>query len=406
MEHVNGARFVKGHKRGTHRAISPRETLARMKPYLAPMGITRVANVTGLDNIGIPVVMACRPNSRSLAVSQGKGLDLYAAKASAVMESVEGYHAENIELPLKLASYRDLSAHHNVVDTGLLPRFWWNSSFHPHLPLLWVEGEDWLQHEKVWVPFQLVHTQYTAALHFDLHAFAVTSTGLASGNHLLEAASHAICEVVERDACHRFSLLPEEEKAVRQVDLDTVDHADCRDALERFERAGVAVAVWDTTSRIELPAFECLIADRDDDPLRPQCPAGGFGCHPVRHIALLRALTEAAQSRLTSISGARDDMPRTEYSTVRAAENLRIMRSRACAKGCRSFLAAPSHEHETFDEDVDFELALLRSADFQRVILIDLALPDFDVSVVRAIIPGMEIHKPPGAGDRMDEVVP
>lgn len=86
--------MIKGHKSGTHRTISPSETLARMKPYLAPMGITRVANVTGLDTIGIPVFMACRPNSRSLAVSQGKGLDLDAARASAVMESVEGYRAE------------------------------------------------------------------------------------------------------------------------------------------------------------------------------------------------------------------------------------------------------------------------------------------------------------------------
>ena len=35
----------------------------------------------------------------SLAVSQGKGLTLEAAKASGVMEAVELYHAERIELP-------------------------------------------------------------------------------------------------------------------------------------------------------------------------------------------------------------------------------------------------------------------------------------------------------------------
>ena len=203
MQYVNPAHLGKGHKRGTHRVISPRETLARMQPYLPPMGITRVANVTGPDTIGIPVVMAYRPNSRSLAVSQGKGLDLAAARASAVMESVEGYHAENVELPLKLASYRDLCTRHTVVDTDLLPRCWWHRSFHPDLPLLWVEGEDWLQHEKVWIPFQLVHTRYTAAMRFDLNSFAATSTGLASGNHLLEAASHAICEVVERSPALR-----------------------------------------------------------------------------------------------------------------------------------------------------------------------------------------------------------
>jgi ribosomal protein S12 methylthiotransferase accessory factor len=287
-----------------------------------------------------------------------------------------------------------------VVDTGLLPRTWWNSFFHAHLPILWAEGEDWVQHEKVWVPFQLVHTNYTAALHFDLLSFAATSTGLASGNHLLEATSHAICEVVERDASHRFSLLREEERELLRVDLGTVDDADCRDALERFERAGVAVAVWEITSRVKLPAFECLIANREDDPLWPQCPASGFGCHSVRQIALLRALTEAAQGRLTAISGSRDDMPRTEYASILEAENLKIMRARACAKGVRPFQAAPSHEHETFEEDVDTELALIRAEGFERVILIDLALPGFDVSVVRVIIPGMQIRDVSGTGCR------
>ena len=49
---------------GTHRTVSPTETLARMRPHLPAMGITRVANVTGLDHIGIQVFQACRPNAR------------------------------------------------------------------------------------------------------------------------------------------------------------------------------------------------------------------------------------------------------------------------------------------------------------------------------------------------------
>jgi hypothetical protein len=65
-------------------------------------------------------------------------------------------------------------------------RRWGSNSLHPNLPLLWVEGEDWLQREKVWLPFQLVHARCTAASHFDLRAFVNTSTGLASGNHLLD----------------------------------------------------------------------------------------------------------------------------------------------------------------------------------------------------------------------------
>jgi len=79
----------KAFRRGTHRAVAPAETVARVRPFLAAMGITRVANVTGLDHVGIPVVMVCRPNSWSLAVSQGEGLDLAAAEASGLMEAIE-----------------------------------------------------------------------------------------------------------------------------------------------------------------------------------------------------------------------------------------------------------------------------------------------------------------------------
>jgi ribosomal protein S12 methylthiotransferase accessory factor len=83
-------------RHGTHRLLAPEETVARAGRFMPVMGITRIANVTGLDRIGIPVVMVCRPNARSLAVAQGKGLDLALAKASGLMEAVEAYHAEHI----------------------------------------------------------------------------------------------------------------------------------------------------------------------------------------------------------------------------------------------------------------------------------------------------------------------
>ena len=48
-------------RRGTHRSASLDDTLKRALPLAPVMGITRVANVTGLDSVGIPVVMVCRP---------------------------------------------------------------------------------------------------------------------------------------------------------------------------------------------------------------------------------------------------------------------------------------------------------------------------------------------------------
>jgi YcaO-like protein with predicted kinase domain len=382
------AQTAKGHTRGTHRLISPRDTLARVQPFLAQMGITRLANVTGLDTIGIPVVMACRPNSRSLAVAQGKGLDLDAAKASAVMESIEAYHAERIILPLKFASYNEMRTGHLVVDVEQLTRAP-GSPFHPELPILWIEGDDWLRGDKVWLPYQLVHTAYCSSHSFDLTSFAVSSTGLASGNHLLEAASHGICEVVERHGDTLWSQLSDQDRETHRIQLDTIDHPDCRELLGLYDRAGVAVAVWDITSDVGLAAFYCTIAERSEDPLRRLYAAAGAGCHPVRHIALLRALTEAAQSRLTMISGARDDMPRHDYIHHTDPDTLLHFRTETSLPGSRRYADVPSFESDSFEEDVNWELGRLQSAGFRRVIVLDLTRPDFILPVVRVVIPGM-----------------
>ena len=46
----------------------------------------------------------------------------------------------------------------------------------------------------------MVHTAYTLPRPTGTGCFIATSNGLASGNHLREAISHAICETVEREA--------------------------------------------------------------------------------------------------------------------------------------------------------------------------------------------------------------
>jgi ribosomal protein S12 methylthiotransferase accessory factor len=378
----------KAYTRGTHRTVPPAETLARLKPLLPKMGITRLANVTGLDTIGIPVVMSVRPNSRSLSVSQGKGLDLDAAKASAAMESIEGFHAERVTGPLVLASYDELRADHVVADAAMLPLSG-RRPFDSGIPILWIAGDDWLQQGKVWVPFQLVHTAYTTRMRWDLVGFAASSTGLASGNHLLEAVSHALCEIVERDATARFDALPDVDKEARRLDLHTVDDADCAAVLARYSSAGVDVAVWDITSHVGLASFECLIAERTDDPTRLLSSARGFGCHPARQVALLRALTEAAQSRLTIIAGSRDDLMRSDYLSWRDPGNTRRWREQAADRGSVPFSSVASVESASFEEDVACELEAVRRVGCAQVIVVELTRPEIGIPVVRVIVPGL-----------------
>lgn len=380
----------KGFLSGTHRLVDPGSTLDRARPLMRRMGITRVANVTGLDTIGIPVVMVVRPNSCGLAVSQGKGLTLAHAKASGLMESIECFHAEHVLAPLTLASYDQLQGERAVVDVAGLPHVT-PAPFDAGRRVLWIEGHELMSDRPIQLPLEAVHTNYSLPLPQGSGALAITSNGLASGNHLLEAISHGICEVVERDATTLFYCRDEGARRRLRVDLATVDDPACRDALDRYDAADVDVAVWEVTSDVGIPAFLCFILDRYPSPLRPLPGAEGMGCHPTRRIALLRALLEAAQSRLTAISGSRDDFRRDEYDRFMDLDHLRHLQEEIGAHpGLRPFSAAPNFEGASFSDDVEWELGQLRAVGLTQVAVVDLTRRDFGLPVIRAVIPGLE----------------
>jgi ribosomal protein S12 methylthiotransferase accessory factor len=393
----------KGFREGTDRVVAPEETLKRVSPHLAAMGITRVANVTGLDRIGVPVVMVCRPNSCALAVAQGKGVTLSAAKASGVMEAVETYHAERVDRPRLFASHREACRRHRVVDVRGLARVA-GSRFHRDRSMHWIEGHDLVAREPVWVPDEIVHTDYTVPRARGSGCFAASTNGLASGNHLLEAISHGICEVVERDAMTLWFQRSDEAQDRTRVDPDSVGDPLCRDVLDRFERADIAVAVWESTSDVGIPVFLCQIADSSRSAVRPLYGAHGTGCHPQRHVALLRALTEAAQCRLGWIAGSRDDFTREQYARYCSEDVLRRERETVAVKGpMRPFSDGPTWDAASLDEDVAWEIERLQGAGIKRVICLDLTKPEFGIPVARVVVPGLEWI---GYGEALDMYVP
>jgi YcaO-like protein with predicted kinase domain len=377
-------------RRGTHRAQAPERTLARAEQLARAMGITRVADVTGLDCIGIPVTMAYRPNARSLAVSPGKGVDLLAAKASALMESIEGWHAERIHLPLLLASPNELRFEHPLVDVASLPRRA-GAELHDNARFLWIEAEDLLSEATLLVPFELVHMNFTLPLPTSSGALLSSSNGLASGNHELEAISHAICELVERDAMTLFRALSSDAKQQRKLDLATIHDPSAQWALERYLAADCAVAVWEVTSNVGIPAYRCIVVDRRPAFARSHLPGVGSGCHPSREVALIRALTEAAQTRLTLISGARDDLAVSAYAQAQDRTAHETLLEHIEARGgTRVFSDAPTFDGDTLNADVAWELSRLRAAGVDQVAAVDLSKPHFGIPVVRVVIPGLE----------------
>lgn len=387
--------WPKAYRRGAHRALPPGETLRRLLPLLPELGITRVGNVTGLDVIGIPVVQAIRPNSRSNAVFQGKGLDLDAAKASAIMEAIETFHAERILKPMRFAAAADLTAAGRLADVEGLPRMR-TDPYHPHLEMLWIEGEDLLAGEPVWVPFECVHARLTTPYPPGSGCFACTTNGLSSGNHRLEALVHGICEVVERDAAALFERAPDSQPA-RRVDPASIDDPDCGAAIEAVLRAGLGLAIWDLTTDIGVAAFGCQILEGSDGPGLFALPAEGRGCHPDRGVALLRALTEAAQTRLTAIAGGRDDIRRPRYRAAAEIERMAEWREHLAAEPCRlRFADVPTHVFETFNAELAWLLGRLRRCGIEEALAIDLGPEGAPYAVIRVVVPGLE--GPPESG--------
>lgn len=332
--------------------------------------------------------MVARPNGRSLSVSQGKGVDLVAAKVSGLMEAAEAWHAENVLLPLRLASLRDLAALAPVVDVTRLAKPL-HSPFHPDLPILWIEGADLIGGGRLWLPFECVHLDYRVPGPQGSGCFLANGTGLAAGNHLLEAICHALCEVVERDALALWSERSPAERAARRLDLGTVDDPVCRGLLAAYETAGVAVAADDLTTDVELPVFAATIVDRRMQSVRRVPAARGGGCHPDRAVALARALTEAAQSRLTLIAGCRDDNTAEAHERARNPEAIAGHLARVEAPGRRRFPETAHAAGDSVDDDVAHALDRLRSVGVEQAILVDLTRPDVGLPVVRTVVPGL-----------------
>jgi len=361
---------------GTLRTAAPSATWRRFAPAARRAGITRIAELTGLDTLGIPVFAAIRPLGRSLSTQQGKGVTAEAARVSALMESLETATAERVRGTVR-GSYRALARTQRVVDVRKLPRP--RGRLDLDASWRWVRGFDLVAGEPVLVPEQActLDTTFSAPPVFD-----ISSNGLASGNVLVEAILHGLCEVLERDAEGRWR----RSGADRRVVLDTIPDPACRALIDRIAAAGARVFVWDLASDAGVCAIGCAIME---DPREPAWRAlgcyQGFGAHLVPEIAIARALTEAAQTRLTYIAGARDDFFPIDYARATDLDVLVPM---------WEHLTAPCDEPVAFGElpraaPRSLGDALARVvAHLREVIAVELTDHELGVPVVKVIVPG------------------
>jgi putative methanogenesis marker protein 1 len=387
---------------GVVRTIPPKETIRRVLPMLEAIGVTRVADVTGLDRVGIPNFTTVRPREPGFGISyyNGKGATRAAAKAGALMEALERHTGERCDAPVHCCTHEEMQRRgptldpSQIMEPGVRP-------YEPDMLVEWVEGYDLLADVPTHVPLNAVVCPYKPAGGAKQLFYSHTN-GLASGNTVEDALCHAICEVLERDAvalsdaeqllAHAVRRLltdagleyvQEREPVQAQlIDFDTLP-ARSRRLVKMMQEAGLLVYLRNLTSALGIATFDCLSVERKLD--GRHLVHYGSGTHPDARVAVSRCVTEAAQSRVAHIQGGREDL--TEIVRTPAPFDP----DEVYGAGERiPFGAVTSYENADIVDDIRLMLERLSEIGFEQVVAVDLTRPELGVPVIRVLIPGVE----------------
>jgi ribosomal protein S12 methylthiotransferase accessory factor len=394
---------------GLQRILPAEETFYRVRDEARRLGVTRLADITGLDRIGLPIYSTIAPDTNDvISVYNGKGIRRIDAMVGALMESIERLAALKTRLPLIVGSFRELARHHDVLDPLTLTEAM-SVDYSEDRIYSWVEGRDIITGTSVLVPARLAGYLWSDLEHPSPFVYSNTN-GLAAGNCRQEAICHALCEVVERDAWTMAELgshkMPEVRRSIvhgpdKTNGPDDLEMLPCLDVdqenpIELYHNVGLHPVVRDITSEVGIPTIIASVAD-EAVPGFPMAHSG-LGCHPDARVALRRALTELAQSRCVDIQGVREDLVSADapFDGALSMHTRRVPYVRrqswylAASVARRKLPDLPSVVNDDIQSDLDHILARLAACNMKQVIVVDLSPPDAPYSVVRVIVPGIE----------------
>jgi YcaO-like protein with predicted kinase domain len=367
------------YRTGTYRSASPESTRDRIRPMLDRFSITRVADITDLDEIGLPTMVCYRPDSKTLAVSIGTGLEPAQAFVSAVMENIEIWHLEYAELLIvKSGTAGAVGLDYDVRSLNLVP----NSLVTSRTPLDWVAGRGLLTGTGKLAPAAALRLDMTSRRSWRNLYFARSSNGTATGNTFAEATLHAMFEVIERGciAEHIAAGALAAGRERQHVNPESATNPATVAVVEAVASAGCSFETVKLDNSYGLPCYGAQIWSADV-PVR----CGGFGCHIDPEIAFGRAVSEAAQSRLATVSGARDDIDTYLYRPVPDFERDSRTATAAIADG----IAAP--QFEDIEDVIAYCAGRVCDATGFEPFTVDLTQPGIDIPVSTVIAPGVPL---------------
>jgi ribosomal protein S12 methylthiotransferase accessory factor len=368
------------------RTIAPETTLLSARQCAATAGISEVRDITDLDILGVPVYVSVRPQALRESFTFGKGLRRVDAEVGAYMEALEFFYAEP---GIGCVSTRWGSAR-NVVgqeraDDAIL-------DFVPLLqreidldgPLLLASARDLSSGDECAIPAELI---FYPALDVGQSLFGSSTNGLASGNSLLEATIQALLELIERDIWS-FEYVRAASKLVEPESLpDAV-----REIVERAERNGLHFKVRTIPNDYGMPFFAAFVFDLNY-PSRENFN-GGWACDLDRDRSLVRAVTEAAQSRVAFIHGGRK-VPKSRTAGLTSEAQARLVRQQMLGvsdtRKQMSLNEIPDLAVEgTLQQKLDAIIERLRVVVQKPIYRVVLTPPELPLQVVRVVVPLLE----------------
>ena len=394
---------------GIQRCVPAAETIRTVTAVAESLGVTRVADVTGLDRVGLPVYSAMVPDSADhLSVYNGKGRRAVDAKAGALMEAIERQTALRVRLPFIEASYAELREsgarvlNPVTVNQRLAPGYAETQTY------AWSAATELRTGERWWVPSRLAGYIWRDVPHPSCYS-VTDSNGLASGNTRIEAICHALCELAERDAWTMAELAAHHMPRARRSFALGEEEADGADDLERspcvdmgtdevmarFHEAGLDPVLRDITSSMGVPAFFATV--KDESITGYPMAHSGVGAHPNAEVAARRALLEVAQSRCVDIQAVREDIlaPDAEVEHFELhTRRVSVIRKNSWYFG-RSNAARKLSEVRTYrfgsiEEDLKFLVERFAASGLETILVVDFTPQATTHSVVRVIVPWME----------------
>ncbi len=274
--------------------------------------ISKYCDVSAVEDFGAVFLSGVRPASKHLAISSGKGASLAQAALSALMESVEGYYLELPPTASHTGTYDELTQSHTVFHPQGAMRKGLGFLEAGKLPLQWLALEGVTTNEQALFPVNLLHLDTTTCAPNDW-CFIKSSNGVAASFEQEYACLHSLLELLERRAHAAWQSLPKIE-----LDLASIEYSSVRTWIARLQQSH-KLRLWVIQNDYGLPVFHCSLID--DNPLRlPGC-FNGTACALTVERALIGALLEACQSKISMHVGLRDDIYHALYQHMKKQNN-------------------------------------------------------------------------------------